>query len=394
MKKATHQQTKEHNSNLVLATIFEHSSVSRAEIARITSLTRTTVSDIVADLIAEGLVQEIGLGPSLGGKSPILLSLVEDARFLIGLDLGRTEFNGAVVNLRGQIKKRSRVAVNGFSGEQALGAVYDLLDDLLAGDLEPVVGIGVGVPGLVNTAEGTVVTTVNFDWQNLPLEFLLQEKYNLPIYILNDSQLAAMGEFLYGAVYGEDENLIVVNVRHGIGAGIIINGSLFQGDGGAAGEIGHINAVQEGGIPCSCGNRGCLETVASAQAIMRRAHLLSGWDQAVTLEGIERAFFEGDVGARQLVLEAGKYLGIAIGSLSGTLNIQTIVLSGELTDFGSEWLDAIREGVAHSVLPKLGRQCQVEIGKLGRDGVILGASAVMLKDYSLLRQHELAASAG
>ena len=131
MEKATRQHTKEHNRALVLRTIVTNNSISRAEIARITSLTRTTVSDIVADLMAEGLVSEVGVGTSLGGKNPILLSLVEDARFLIGLDLAQREFLGAVFNLRGKIRFMTRQPVNNRSGKEALGAIYEILDDLV-----------------------------------------------------------------------------------------------------------------------------------------------------------------------------------------------------------------------------------------------------------------------
>ncbi|MFT3895814.1 MAG: hypothetical protein QM730_29700 [Anaerolineales bacterium] len=131
MKKATHQQTKQHNRDLVLRTIFGHNSVSRAEIARITHLTRTTVSDVVAGLLSEGLVQEIGLGASIGGKSPILLSVEADSRFLIGLNLAQDKFIGAIVNLRGEIKEKVEVDVHDDNAEKALQLVYQIIDQLI-----------------------------------------------------------------------------------------------------------------------------------------------------------------------------------------------------------------------------------------------------------------------
>ena len=190
MKKATHQQTKQHNRDLVLRTIFGHDSVSRAEIARITHLTRTTVSDVVTGLLAEGLVQEIGLGASIGGKSPILLSVEADSRFLIGLNLAQNKFVGAIVNLRGEIKETVEVEVHDDNGEKALRLVYQILDELLRKKRKPIVGIGVGAPGLINTREGIVVNAVNLEWQDLPLGQLLEKKYKLPVSVLNDSQHA------------------------------------------------------------------------------------------------------------------------------------------------------------------------------------------------------------
>src|SRR5512142_1120578 len=274
IQKATHQETKQHNRDLVLKTIFEAETISRAEIARITRLTRTTVSDVVTGLLEEGLVQEVGIGESLGGKSPILLSLVKDSRYMISLNLAHDQFCGAVVNLRGEIKDMESAPVSGRDGEQALALVYEILDRLVKKQWAPVVGIGVGTPGLVNTREGLVINAVNLDWQNLPLAQLLRDRYHMPVHIMNDSQAAAIGEYVYGGGYRADENLVVINIRQGIGAGILINGRLFQGDGGGAGEIGHM-VVKDDGPLCRCGNHGCLETVASARAAVRRATSLA-----------------------------------------------------------------------------------------------------------------------
>ena len=393
MQKATRQHTKEHNRNLVLKTIFEHESISRAEIARITSLTRTTVSDIVADLLEEGLVSEIGVGESIGGKSPILLSLVEDSRYLIGLDLAHNQFRGAIVNLRGKIRQLVTLPVNSNNGEAALGLVYEILDQLIKASPVPLVGIGIGTPGLVNITEGLVVNAVNLDWRDLPLTRLMEDRYHLPVSIMNDSQAAAMGEYTYGQGRIAESNLIVINARHGIGAGIIIQGQLFHGDGGGAGEIGHVVVVPEGGLLCRCGNQGCLETVASAQALVKQAQglaaqstqtLLPRSSKEINLDTIEQAFTKGDENVRHAVLGTGRYLGMAISNLVGTLNIHNIVLTGDMTRFGRPWLEAIRAMITSTTLSRLAQETQVEFGQLGENGILLGASAILANDYSLL----------
>jgi N-acetylglucosamine repressor len=393
MQKATRFATKEHNRNLVLKIIFEHDSISRAEIARITRLTRTTVSDIVTDLLAEGLVSEIGVGSSMGGKSPILLSLVEDARWLVGLDLAQNQFHGALVNLRGKIREMVTTPVEDRNGEEALALVFDILDQLMAKASRPLLGIGVGTPGLVNTSEGVVINAVNLEWKNLPLERLLQERYRLPVYVLNDSQAAAIGEYTYGEGHRRDDHLVVINVRHGIGAGIVIHGALFQGDGGSAGEIGHVVVVPKGGLLCRCGNTGCLETVASAQALVKRVQTLAPQfpqsslphdPHKITLDTIARAFKQGDGLARQEVLETARFMGMALSSLVGILNIKKIVLAGDMTCFGEEWVGVIKETMLHMSLPGPAQNAQVELGQLGGDGIILGASAVLANNYSLL----------
>ncbi len=376
-KKATHQLTKQHNRDLVLKTIFDKETVSRAEVARITKLTRTTVSDIVARLITQGLVREVGLGSSMGGKSPILLSLAADSRYLVGLNLGQNKFIGAVVNLRGEIKETVEVEVHDDNGEKALELVYQILDQLVHKKLKPIVGIGVGAPGLINTGEGVVVNAVNLEWQDLPLRDLLQARYKIPVTVLNDSQATAIGEYVYGGEHGPDSNLIVVNVKHGIGAGILVNGQLFQGDGGGAGEIGHV-VVQQDGALCRCGKRGCLETVASARAVVQRAQLDS-------LEAVEGAFQAGDSKVRQIVLDAGHYLGVSLANLIGTLNIQKIVLTGDMTQFGGPWLESVNQAMQEAALARMVENTRLEIGKLDYRGCILGASAMLfLNGYSLL----------
>ncbi len=377
MKKATRQHTKQHNRDLVLRIIYAHDSISRAELARVTNLTRTTVSEIVNVLLEEGLVEEVGRGESIGGKSPILLSMVADSRYMIGLNLAQDKFIGAIVNLNGEIKETVDAPVQDGNGKKALELVYQIIDQLLKKKIAPIVGIGVGTPGLVNTREGVVVNAVNLDWRDLPLGKLLEEKYKIPISVLNDSQATAIGEFVYGGDHDGDENLIVVNVKHGIGSGILINGRLFQGDGGGAGEIGHV-VVQENGELCRCGKRGCLETISSAGAVLKRLHLNS-------LDAAQQAFDEGDANAVQAVADAAHYLGISLANLIGTLNIQKIVLTGDMPRFGDVWLNAVNQSMRNAALTRMAENTELELGALDYRACILGASVFpLLDDYSLL----------
>lgn len=391
--KATHQKTKQHNRDLVLKTIFEHESISRAEIARVTQLTRASVSDMVASLIEEGLVEEVGYGESIGGKAPILLSLVSDSRYLIGVNLAQDKFIGAVVNLRGEIKEMAEIPVDDSDGEQALGYIYQILDQLTQKGWQPLVGIGIGTPGLVNTQEGVVVNAVNLDWQDLPLANLLETRYNIPVSVLNDSQATAIGEFVYGASHDSESNLIVVTIKHGIGAGILINGRLFQGDGGGAGEIGHV-VVQENGSLCRCGKYGCLETVASTRAVLKRAIALAPDYRdsqlaknpgGITLSAIEAACQRDDPLAKQVVTEAAHYLGTSLANLISVLNIQKIVLTGDMACLGNLWLETVQQAMTQSALTRMAQETQLEVGTLDFKACILGASAFMLlENYSLL----------
>lgn len=386
MKKATIQQTKQHNRDLVLRTIFAHESISRAEVARITSLTRTTVSDVVSVLIDEGIVNEIGKGESIGGKNPILMSVIPDSRYLIALNLAQEKFIGAIVNLRGEIKETVELPAASEKGQAALDSVYQIIQQLMHKGYKPIVGIGVGTPGLVNTRDGIVIDAVNLEWKELPLGKLLQKKFKLPVQLLNDSQAAAIGEYVYGSNHDQESNLVVVNVKHGIGAGILINGRLFQGDGGSAGEIGHV-VVQENGVPCRCGKNGCLETVASARAVLSQL----GKD---SLDEVQRSLEMGDPVTRQVITKAGYFLGISLANLIGTLNIHKIILTGDMTYFGDTWLNIVLASMNAAAFSRLSENTRIELGGLGYKASILGAAAyLLLDDYSLLFLKELDSNA-
>ena len=210
-----------------------------------------------------------------------------------------------------------------------------------------------GTPGLVDTRTGTIRWAVNLDWQDLPLGGLLHERYGLPANVANDSQAAALAEYTFGAEGRRLPNLITIKVGRGIGAGLVLNGSLFQGDGFGAGEIGHV-AVVDDGAACRCGRFGCLETVASSRAIAARAASLAqelGTPLAalaeatdeLSIDDLVRAYLDGDVAARTAALEAARFLGQAVAGLIGALNISRIVLDGPVTAFGDEWLATVAD---------------------------------------------------
>ena len=389
--KATHQQTRGFNERLVLRTLYDYGPISRAEIARRTHLTRTTVSDVISELFERGMVEEVGRGPSSGGKAPILLRLVGDAREVIGLDLGETEFVGGLVNLRGMVKHQTRLPVAGRNGEQALDTVYRLVDQLVPEAGGRLLGIGVGTPGVIDSHAGAIRWAVNLDWQDLPLGTLLSERYMLPVTLANDSQAAALAEYAFAAEGPRPANLVAIKVGHGIGAGLLLGGELFQGDGSGAGEIGHYGVV-DGGEACHCGGCGCLETVASGRAIVKRAAALAaetrgsllgparrGHDR-LTLDNVVDAFERGDGVARSVVLSAGHYLGQVIAAIIGVLDVQQIVLHGSVTAFGQPWLEAVRDEARRRALTLLSSTVEIRITTIGKDLTVLGASAMLMSN--------------
>jgi N-acetylglucosamine repressor len=369
--KATHQETRAHNSRLVLSTIYDRGPISRADVARLTGLTRTTVSDVVGELIRDGLAREIGRGPSTGGKAPILLEVTDDARHLVGLDLGEKAFRGAIVDLRGEVVSAIEVPVDDRDGDVAIDRVFRLVDRLLATTDRPILGIGIGTAGLIDTTVGTVLQAVNLDWRDVPLGALLRARTGLPVYVANDSQATALAEHVFGGP--RTSNLIVVKVGEGIGAGLVLGGRLFQGDGFGAGEIGHMT-VCPGGTLCRCGRLGCLETVASSRAIVAS---LAGTGIA-NLDEAVAALRAGDERVRAVVEAAGRELGLAVAWLVGTLNVERVLLVGSVAEFGEPWLAAVRETMQSSALALITQDTTVEIGRLHDDAVVLGASALLM----------------
>ena len=371
--KATHAQTRAHNASLVLRALYDLGPISRAEIARLTGLTRTSVGELVADLEAEGLAEDIGRGPSTGGKAPTLVALIDDARHVVTLDLGERTFTAALLNLRGTIRHRATRDLEGADGDTALALVTDLIDEILAVDHSPILGIGVGTPGIVDS-HGTIRWAVNLSWTDLPLGEILQTRYRLPTIVSNDSRAAAIATYLFG---GEDRpsNLVAIKVGRGIGAGLVLNGELFGGDGDGAGEIGHI-VVEPDGAECHCGRFGCLETVASAPAILRASEA-AGF-RGLTLEALGASAASGDASALAVVRAAGRALGTAIANLIGILDVREIVVHGSVTALGDPWLEAIRDEATRRSLGPLARETRLIDGGTGDDLTLLGAAAMLL----------------
>lgn len=390
--KATHRETRAHNESLVLATIYHRGPISRADVARATSLTRTTVSDVVTGLIVSGMAHEVGWGPSTGGKAPILLEVPDDARHIIGIDLGEKVFRGGIVNLRGKIVTATKIAVDFSDGETALERVFQLIDGLVGATERPIVGIGIGAPGLADTDDGTVLQAVHLDWRDLPLGRLVRERYSLPVYVANDSQATALAEHVFGGP--RTSNLIVVRVGRGIGAGVILRGELFQGDDYGAGEIGH-TAVVDGGPTCRCGSHGCLEVMANSLAILANLEgKIPASASTLQLEDVAAACGSGNELARTVVAESAHFLGTALAGMVGALSVRRIVLVGTLTVLGEAWLETVRATVRSRVLPLLAAETSIEIGRVDADAVVLGASALLLtRELGLLLLPEAKAGA-
>lgn len=387
LAKATRQHTKNHNSRLVFRIIYEDEAISRADIARKTGLTRTTVSTVVSELIEQGLIEETGTGQSSGGRLPVLLRVAHEAHGVLALSFEDMRIAGALVDMRGGIQQRVSLPLYGYRPEELPDYLSRLIDELRADATTHILGIGLSMPGIVDPLRGIVRRAVNFGLVDAPLRQVLQERYHLPVYLDNAAHLAALAEYMFGdgAASG---NLAVISVGVGVGAGVVLNGTLFHGDGFGAGEIGHV-VVADNGIRCNCGNVGCLETVASVPAILRAARrwfgdpssqlrALAPSAAAVDLDVVRRALEAGDPGVTAVIEEVGHYLGIAIAHIVGLLNIERIVVTGAIAVLGPPLLEAIRASLVRHALAPLAAMTNVELIPERSDAVLLGITAMVL----------------
>jgi len=387
-RKATREQTKQHNNRLVLSTIYQQGEVSRADIARTTHLTATTVSSIVVDYLEKGLVAETGSKLLARGKPATLLSVVDDAYHLIGLDLARSEFQGAVMNLRGEKIHQAGIPIEGQTGEAALNLVYNLIDQLLEKVESPLLGIGIAAPGIIDAENGIVRYAVNFGWYDLPLQDLLTERYGFPVQMANDNHVAVLAEQTFGN-HKSSQDLVVLKVGHGIGAGIILNGQLFYGAGHGAGEIGHVKVMEDGEL-CSCENHGCLETITSSRAIVKRAQTIAENDpnsplhqfapnlEEMKIADVVKAFEVDDPALQTLVEETGDALGLALANVVGVLSVSTILVAGSVAGFGQPLLERMQTAVNNSSLSHVASHTQIELASLDQNIVLLGTTALLL----------------
>lgn len=355
--KLLQEDARRHHRSLLLQHLFREGPASRADLARASGLTRVTVSDLVSEMLTEGFVSELGApAGSRVGKPPTLVGLAADSHHIIGLDLSETDrMSGAVVNLAGTVLARHEVHVDGAVGEQAVQLVEQLVAELMELTDRPVLGIGVGSPGVVDSA-GTVIDAPNLAWTDTPLAARLAESSGLPVFVANDANTAVLGEHTFGE--SGDGGLMVLRVGTGVGAGFVLGGSLLHGHLGAAGEIGHV-VVDPAGELCACSRTGCLETLLSAPRLRRR----------VGGPGVD---------APAVLTEVGTRLGEVLAPIVAALNLHEIVLSGPAELLDGPLLDAADRTIRERTMPISSTALAVRTSKLGDDVVVVGAAVLVL----------------
>lgn len=357
-RRALPGDARRHNRRLVLRTLFRDGPLSRADVARATHLTRVTASHLVGELLDEGLVEELGPRISQGvGKPATLVGIVAQARLVLSLDLsGDQEFWAALVDLSGKVVDRAGVAHGDSTGPEAIALATRLVTDLVGRAERPLLGLGIGSPGVVDPA-GVVLEAPNLGWRDADVAAEIGGALggSVPTHVANDANAAALGELSLAGPPGR--SLLLVKIGHGVGAGVVIDGQLVVGDRFAAGEIGHV-VVDPRGEACACGRRGCLET-AIAGPLRRR---MAG-DGA---PGVQ---------ARRV---AGRKLGIALAPVISALNLREVVLSGPVEVLDESFRLSVLRAVQARTMPAVGENVDIRLSALGDDDVLLGAAMLVL----------------
>ncbi len=370
-----------------MSAIYAREAISRVQLARLTRLSRPAVTELTYGLLERGLISEVGTQQAAGkvGKRPILLSFNPDACHLIAVDLGGTKAIGALLDLRGRIIQQTKVLVD---RSKPIDVLNDLIGSLKAQATRPLLGIAIGTPGIVNSAAGIVEFAANLNWTDVPLAQLLSERFQLPVHIGNDTNLAVLGEHRFGLGQGI-RDLVVVMIGTGIGCGIMASGHIVQGSTYGAGEIGHMPIADLNDL-CTCGRRGCLETVVSGWAIARRAQqiaqsqpesILNRLDHNGEINALtaQQAAELGDKQVIALIQDVGMYLGLALTTVVHVLNPGRIILGGSLIRLGDDFIAQVRRTVNEHVLPQLADQLDIVLSELDDKMVVLGAGALLLE---------------
>ncbi len=375
------------HSRLILNLLWTEREISRADLSRRTGLSRSTISAIVNDLLSTGLVKEAYAGVSTGGRRPIMLEFQDEATLIVGIELGATHISCVLTDLRCKVKARWSAAASvrdqpQVALEKMTTAVRSVLD---AAGVQPsqLLGLGVAVPSPVDSRRpGELSPLLVPKWQGYNIATHLEQAFSRPVFIDNDANLGALAELWWVAGPGV-RNLVYLKVATGIGAGLIIDGRVFRGSNGIAGEIGH-TAIDSSGARCECGLNGCLTTFIGTRFLLERAAdyaRSSGSTRPApkNLDEVVNAALAGEPIAVELIRYTGQRLGIGVANMLNLLNPDTVVLGGGITRAGDFLVGAVRKTIEQMSLAESISHADIRVSGLDEWGIAVGAATLVLE---------------
>lgn len=399
MKKITDQALfREANLSLVLRNIHNEAPLSRAKLAVITELNKSTISSLVEDLLARGLIHEIGMGTIGTGRPATLLEINPKAGGIIGVELGVDFVAVALMDFVGKVIWTHKEKADPFEEQtKTIDQTLDLVDEAVAqcrSSKLRLLGLGLAAPGTVDLQEGVMVFSPNLRWHNVPLRKIFSEHTSLNVFIENDANAAGVAEHLFG-VMRQTRDFIFIYAGVGVGGGLFLNGKLYRGHNGYAGEIGHISTAPEGtGELCLCGNPGCWETTINQRAVIRRVEaclkngssslipnlMLERNESALSVELIKQAADAGDEVALGSFVEVGRAMGQGIAGIVNIFNPEKVVIGGTLSAASGHLLPAMKEAISQRALNDVLKKTDVIPSVFGDDASLFGAVAIVVED--------------
>lgn len=384
------------NRQHVIDFLRERGASSQSEIARATGLSRTTVHTLVGELREAGKVDEVETKRpgERGGRPALTYTLRESFEAVVGIDFGHSHVQVAVADIGHHVLAECRADLDvNHQARRALEMSAEMVSKVLADAgvrRADVRGVGIGIPGPVDRTHGTAgSSTILPDWVGLGIAGEMKERLGLPVEIENDANLGALAEMTWGA--GRDcLNFAYVKAATGIGAGLVIDGRLIRGASGTAGEIGH-TTLDERGILCYCGNRGCLETVASGPAILKLVGAAGA--EGLTIPRVVELALAGDVRCRRAVSDAGREIGVAVAGLCNLINPERIIIGGLISRAGRILLNPMRESIRRHAVQAAAERVEVLPAVFVERAELLGALALALHGHGPLPEREMEVTA-
>ena len=378
----------------VLKVIRTEGHISRSRLAEMVPDSRATVSSIVSELLQAGVLEEVGEGQSTGGRRPVRLRYRPESKMAMGLVLFDNKIQAVLTDMEGNpVSDYLQISMPGAEAELMLESMKEVAEHLLNGvRRDRVLGVGVGVPGIVDFETGVIEISVSKGWLEggIKVREFLEGALGLPVYVANRSRVAALGEYQVGMGYGVS-NLIYLFLGQGIVAGTVIDGRLYLGPGSSAGEIGHVSVVPDGPL-CDCGNRGCLEVYATEAAILARARALAKEEpgsllqravdshlERLTVEHVIQSAQQGDSCALAVLDEAGTQVGVAVSTLINLFNPEMVIIGGPIGSLaGQLLLDPVIKEAQRRTLSRPFNMTKIVNGTLGTKAVAIGAAVLAI----------------
>ncbi len=385
-------QVRRFNRSLVLQTIRAHSPISRIELTELTTLTPTTITSLVDEFIKYGLVKEIGNIKGGVGRSRTLISINSEAYYVLGIDLARISISAGIVDLAGNLLTVKRVSSDlnqhfPVTLNTLEETIHSLLDEISPQIKEKIIAIGIGSPGPLSPSKGVIISPPNFTgWSNIPLKEIMEREFGLPTFIENDAKACALGERWFGCCKNTD-NFVYLAVGTGVGAGIIIDGDIYRGEGELAGEIGH-TTIDINGPRCSCGNYGCLEIYTSVISLIDRIEKEEGLKSLIrdghieTLSSFYRSAREGNIRAVEILNDYCFWVGVGVVNIINTLSPSAVVLGREALINGSDLIiPRVEKVVTERSFFITSQQTRILASSIGQDTGVIGAATIALQEF-------------